>query len=212
MADFDTVTGWLIDECRDAGRRISDVRTLDEKVVATGVTVIGLAGTVAVAQGKPYLLMALPSAFAALYCFIAYRYAEAFAVSGYKAVLERAIAERLGGIPIDAWESEIAPSGYDIPSTLVLGTVMTLAFAGACALAILQAFKTRDLHHWGHANSTLLISLTIGSIVAGVALAAAGFWQAAGARRRAMHVAETRLFPSWVNRGASHAQHLTTGD
>src|SRR5207248_16874 len=107
MADNDRVTEWLIDEAREAGQRISAVFAIDERVLATGLTVIGLAGTVAVAQGKPYFLMVLPGALAALFCFLSYRYAELFAIAGYKHVLEIAIKERLG-VPVIAWESEIA--------------------------------------------------------------------------------------------------------
>jgi hypothetical protein len=198
MEDGDKVTEWLIDEARDAGRRISEVMSVDEKVLATGITVIGLAATVAVAQQKPYLLMAIPGALAALFCFIAYRYAEAFAISGYKVVLERAIRKRLGGIPVVAWESEIARRRYKSPATLLLGVVLTALYVGASYLAVTQARATEHPHHWGHSHSGLLVALTIGSIAAGAVVAASALWQAIAERARTENFAQERLYPAWI--------------
>jgi hypothetical protein len=203
MADDDRITAWLIDEARDSGHRIAEIMGVDEKVLATGVTVIGIAASVAVAQGKAYLLMVVPAALASLFCFIAYRYSEAFAVSGYKAVLERAIRQRLGGVPVIAWESELAESRHSSAPTRFLFGVLCALYIGSSVLAISQSLATRRSHHWGHANSALFISLTSISIIGGAALAYVALTKALGERLLAEKIAQDRLFNAWTGDSAT---------
>jgi hypothetical protein len=48
------IVHWLIDECRDAGGRVSAVSTSGDRILAAGSTVVALAATVAISGGKPY--------------------------------------------------------------------------------------------------------------------------------------------------------------
>ena len=63
----DPVTDWLIDEARERGRQASSMMSVDERVLASGITLIGVAASVAVAQGKSFLLMVVPAALASLF-------------------------------------------------------------------------------------------------------------------------------------------------
>src|SRR5437867_1862470 len=103
------ITSSLIDEARAAGDKISDLVLADERMLATGVSVLGVAASVAIGSGKTYLLMALPFALATLICFIEFIHVNLMALGGYKAVLEEAIEVRLG-VPVVAWETSVAPS------------------------------------------------------------------------------------------------------
>jgi hypothetical protein len=193
----DELTRCLIEEAREKSRQASTAMGVDERVLATGVTLIGIAASVAVAQGKSFLLMVVPVALASLFSFIAYRYAEVFALSGYQAVLEEAVEARVGA-PVISWESRVAETRHRATPTRIFLGVVALAYLGSAVDAIAEALATRSAQHWGHGNSTLLIVLTLLSIVSGTAWSVAGFWSALAERRRVESLCRDQLLPSWL--------------
>ena len=88
------VTDRLIDEARTIGDQIHTLMLADERLMAVGLTLLAALASVAVAQNKPYFLMALPFALAVLLCFVGQQHGRILGLGGYKSVLEEAIHRR----------------------------------------------------------------------------------------------------------------------
>lgn len=192
----DPLVRWLLEEARERGRQAGAIMSIDERVLASGITLIGVAASVAIAQGKSFLLMVVPAALASLFCFIAYRYSEVFALSGYQAVLEDAIETRTG-VRIVAWESRIAQLRHRSAPTWIFLFLMGSAYIGSSVVAIWVAFAVREPGHWGRAHASLYITLTIASVVVGAAASAFAFRGALDERARIAEVCRRDLLPAW---------------
>ena len=196
MAEPD-VTALLVDEAQRAGDKISDLVLVDERMLATGVTLLGAAASVAIGSGKTYLLMGLPFALATLLCFVEFLHTNLMALGGYKAVLEEAIAERVGA-PVIAWETGIAPTIHWGRTGWATRGLIGVFFLISVFAAIQQALTTRTPGNWGHHHSTVLVALTVGSIAIGlVAMGVAG-WAVTHEYERAKSLARETLLPKWL--------------
>ncbi|MDO0916828.1 hypothetical protein QQM39_40280 [Streptomyces sp. DT2A-34] len=153
----------MIDECRDAGNRISTLTTSGDRIMV-GSTVIAFLATVAVGGGKRYLLMWLPLGVAVVIVYGLYLNNMTRTLIGYKIGLEREIERRVG-IPLIAWQSRInvrAGSSHHVKSVFVkCGAV----YAASAGLALNQAIDTLSLGAWGRERAWLHVALTSASIV-----------------------------------------------
>ncbi|MGF0173135.1 hypothetical protein ACQF36_22330 [Streptomyces sp. Marseille-Q5077] len=174
----------MIDECRDAGNRISTLTTSGDRIIAAGSTVIALLATVAVGGGKRYLLMWLPLGVAVVIVYGLYLNNITRTLIGYKIGLEREIERRVG-IPLIAWQSRInvrAGSSHHVKSVFVMCGAVYAASAG---LALNQAIDTLSPGAWGHERAWLYVALTSASIVVSTAVIGYCLWIQEGTREAA---------------------------
>ncbi|MFG2129890.1 hypothetical protein ACGFNV_19090 [Streptomyces sp. NPDC048751] len=178
------IVGWLIDECRDAGNRISSLTTSGDRILAAGSAVIALAATVAIEGGKSYLLMWLPLGVAVVIVYGLYLNNMTRLLIGYKIGLEAEIERRVG-IPLISWQSRVnvrAGSSQHVKSVFLMAGAVYVAIA---ALGLNQAFHTLSSGAWGHERAWLYIALTTAGVVAGTVVIAYCVWIQRGADQAA---------------------------
>ena len=167
MLASEKITEMLFAECQEAGKKISGLVELDERLVTVGATLIVGAATVAVAKGKEDILLGLPLAISALLSFIAYLHGELFALGGYKAALEEELTRRVGR-PLIVWESHVSvPTRHRSAATITALLFLTLLYAAGSFAAVIEARRSADVIGWRSAHGSLLIGMTWASIVAG---------------------------------------------
>src|ERR1039457_5551402 len=98
----DEITKLLVEEYQETRKRITEFMVVDERLLATGVSVLATAASVAIGTGRTYFLLAVPLAFAAVLCFADFSHSEVLALGGYNAALEEAIEVRTG-VPVSGW-------------------------------------------------------------------------------------------------------------
>ncbi|MBT2506549.1 hypothetical protein J7I98_11705 [Streptomyces sp. ISL-98] len=176
------IVNWLIDECRDAGSRISTLATSGDRILTVGSTVIALAATAAIGGGKSYLLMWLPLGVCVVIVYGLYLNNTTRILVGYKRGLEREI-ERRTGVPLIAWHSRITVHGGSsrhVKSILFMGGAV---YAGSAGLALTQAFHTLSPGAWGHERAWLYIVLTTASVIVGSGVSGYCYWIQRGSTR-----------------------------
>jgi hypothetical protein len=173
MGELD-ITDLLVQEYRDSGERIVRFMLLDERLMATGVTLIGVAASVAIANGKTYFLIAVPTALASLFCFISYVHAETVALGGYRSVLEQALKERLK-TQVFGWETFIAPARHRAYTSGLTRLMSIVIFIAAIIAALVEASKSLNRGHWGHPHGTLVVTATSVSVLISL-VAVIGTW------------------------------------
>ncbi|GAA1908630.1 hypothetical protein GCM10009837_35790 [Streptomyces durmitorensis] len=176
------IVNWLIDECRDAGNRVSALTTSGDRILAAGSTVIALLATIAVGGGKGYLLMWLPLGVSIVIVYGLYLNNMTRALIGYKIGLEKEIEKRVG-VPLITWQSRVnvrAGSSHHVKSLLLMGAVVYAASAG---LGLSQAFHTLVSGAWGQERAWLYIALTSVSIILGTAVICYCLWIQRGTRK-----------------------------
>jgi hypothetical protein len=165
----------LVSELQDARKRLTDIMLSSERVLATGVAILAIAANVALAQHFTQPLLFIPLLADGLIAYMAYMYAELFALGGYCLLLEEEISTRTGDQRLAFWETVIAPLRLTaIPRRILQIFVVAIAI-GLNAAAVLTALRTRHMHHWGHHHSTLIIVTTLLATVAAATLASAAF-------------------------------------
>lgn len=177
---------WLIDECRDAGSRISALTTSGDRILAVGSTVIALTATVAIGGGKSYLLMWLPLGVSIVISYGLYLNNMTRALIGYKIGLEQEIERRVG-VPLIAWQSRInrgSGSGRHVKGILLLGATTYLASVG---IGLAQALRALSPGAWGSERAWLYVVLTSASVAIGVGVISYSFWIQRGASRVTAH-------------------------
>ena len=204
------VTKWLVEECRDTGNRVKDLLLSDEKLLATGFTLLSAASSVAIASGKAQLLMALPFALSVLFCCVEYQHCHVMALGGYKAILEEAIKTRIG-VPVIAWETIIAPTQHRGRAVMAVRTLVVAFYLGSIYAAGYQAVSTATPRHWGHNHSTLYIVLTASSIVLGAVASLIALRAARHEFSRVAAVARAELLGPWVGEPGLHAGETVDG-
>jgi hypothetical protein len=191
---------WLVSECQEAGRKITSLMELDERVVTIGATLLVGAATVAVAQGNEDLLLGLPLAFGALICFIAYLHGEVFALGGYKAALEEHLAKRLGQRLI-VWESIVAPEVRHRAASNWIGVgVIAGLYVGASIVALIQAIREGDIAGWRAQHGGWIIAATVAGIMGAGLTAALAFRSAQSSYARAKKATADALDQPAANR------------
>ncbi len=196
------VVNWLIDECRDAGNRISTLTTSGDRILAAGSTVIALAATVAFGGGESHLLMWLPLGVSIVIVYGLYLNNLSRALIGYKIGLEKEITRR-AGIPLIAWQSRInirVGPGRHVKTALFLGGVVYAASAG---IGLTQAFHTLSYGAWGHESAWLYIGLTIASVMIGTAAIGSCYW----IQRRTPTVTAQRVADMFADTARPNPQH-----
>lgn len=196
--DDPQVDAWLVEEARDAGRRIHELLLADERMLATGFTLLGAAASVAVANDKTHFLMALPFALSVLFCFVEYQHSHVMSLGGYKAVLEEAIDTRVG-VPITAWEMTIAPTLHRARGVRMVLTLVVTFYLASVGIALQQAFATSEPSHWGHEHSSTYIVLTILSILFGGIASVIARRAAAAQFVRVRNTTRAELLHRWTN-------------
>jgi hypothetical protein len=190
------IINWLIDECRDAGNRVSALTTSGDRILTAGSTVIALVATVAVGGGKGYLLMWLPLGVSIVIVYGLYLNNMTRALIGYKIGLEKEIEKR-AGLPLIAWQSRInvrAGSSHHVKSVFVMAGAVYTASAG---LGLSQALDTLVPSAWGHERAWLYITLTTASIVVGTVVIGYCVWIQQGTRK----ATEQRVTDMFATRG-----------
>jgi hypothetical protein len=182
------VVDWLIDECRDAGTRIAAITTSGDRVVAIGSTVIALSTTVALSDGKSYLLMWLPLSVSVVMVYMLHLYNMVRTLRGYKIGLEEEIERRVG-VAVIAWQSLVSERGRVSPHMKSAIVLSATTYLGSAALGLIQAFGTLEPRAWGHERAWLFILLTILSVVIGLGIIGYLSW----AQRSSQSVARQRM-------------------
>jgi hypothetical protein len=193
----DKINDWLVDEAVEVGKRIADLMKADERLLATGFALISAAASVAVANGKPFFLMAVPFALSLLFTFVEYQHSLVMGLGGYKSVLEQAVHDRVG-VPVQAWEHVIAPKIHRAPAVLAVRLLASVFYAASVYAALNQALATQDPGSWGHEDSTLYLILTIASIAVGAAAMGVALYGAQTQYETIREITERELLPLWL--------------
>jgi hypothetical protein len=191
------VTDLLVQEARDAADRIHTLMLADERLMATGITLLSLAASVAIAKGKAYLLVGLPYAMATLFCFVEYMHLGAIALGGYKATLEEAIALRVG-TPVIAWESHVAKQIHRAKTGWATRILIGVAYVASISIALIEALQTRTPGRWGSEHSRLVITLTSLSIALGTIAIGIVLWGVSREFDRVRARTRNELLPDWA--------------
>jgi hypothetical protein len=205
------VTDLLVQESRDAADRIHTLMLADERLMATGVSLLGLAASVAIAKGKSYLLVGLPYAMATLFCFVEFMHLGAVALGGYKATLEEAIAARVRN-PVIAWESHVAKQIHRAKTGWATRILIGLAYCASVVLALIEALRARTPRHWGSSHAPLLITLTSVSIAIGTIAIGFVLWGVSHEFDRVRALTRAQLYPNWVLSEDASGAEMTLRD
>jgi hypothetical protein len=195
--DDDAVTSRLFAEATTIGEQVHSLMLADERLMAVGLTLLASLASIAVAQHKPYLLMALPFALGVLFCFIEQQHGRILGLGGYKSVLEAAIARRTG-VPVPAWETAIAPRLHRERAVMSLRALVVAFFIASAYAAQRQAVLTTHAKSWGHEQSTVYIILTAASIVVAGVASVASAKAARGQFETVAGIARASLLDRWV--------------
>lgn len=191
------VTEQLVQEARDVGRQIGSLMLADERMLATGVGLLGTASLLAIANGKPQTLTALPFALSLLFCFVEYQHSNVLALGGYKSVLEEAIALRLGA-PVPAWESAIAPHLHRDRAIMMVRTLVVIFYVVSIGIALYELRGITKQGHWGHDHAMLYSVLIIGSILVGSAACMVAERSATRQYARVAQITRRELLNLWI--------------
>ena len=191
------VTDRLFDEARAIGEQIHTLMLADERLMAIGLTLLASLASIAIAQEKPYLLMALPFALAVLLCFIAQQHGRILGLGGYKSILEEAIHRR-SGVPVPGWELAIAQRLHRERAVISLRALVVAFYLASIYVAMNQAALTASPGHWGHRRSTVYIAVSAASVVVATAASLVAARAARHQFETVAGIARRELLDAWV--------------
>lgn len=198
------IVNWLIDECRDAGGRVSTVSTSGDRILAAGSTVIALAATVAISGGKPYLLMGLPLGVTIVIAYGLYMNEMARRLVAYRSGLETEIERRVG-VPVVLWSSRVNRGRYATGSIKAMLVLAATVYVAGAVIGLGQAFHTMSPGAWGHERAWLYVTATTGSVVLGLAIIAYCLWlMSVSAKEALSRVADAFVFSATESTSRKH--------
>jgi hypothetical protein len=195
--DKSDITKLLVDDYNEAGKRLTQFMVLDERLLATGVSVISAAASVAIGSGKTYFLLVVPVALAFLFLVIDFLHAEVLALGGYRSVLEEAIETRIG-TPISGWERHVAPLRHAARTTAMTRVVAATIYLASVCAALVEASNTTNAKHWGSDHSTLVLTASTLSIAVSGAAVLVSKARLRSEYRRVREATSASLLTKWV--------------
>lgn len=188
----DDTTGWLISECQTVATHIANLALVGERIMATTAAVGALAASVAISNGKGYLLMGLPFALSVVTTYKLYLNDDAMALRAYKAALEQEIFRRTG-MPIIQYESRVRRTGHSYSQTTAVAALVLLSLVSVSVVAVNEALETYRPHHWGHENATMYLTMTVASIIIGFSAISICSFPANRTKRRVFDLVQSSL-------------------